>query len=352
MELETIKLKELVEFLKKSFKTQDSIPCVVILTDGESLYGEIPGKTFIDDVPIFKFVEDANELVIQHMSVHYNECSIYIPINQIAGVSFLELTRETIPLKSSGSPILDSIKDLPKFTGNYEELSEKMRERQIKREGFDHRRVMLEETLKIAEQRHFRIQKYAIDHLMAAQRPFRWGKITFERDTPLYCDWEYLTRISGGVTSLGVGIPGFSLSAGWSKSLWKSFKDKVFKKSISLNQACSQTEVLIGGYITPLTFKRTKKRHKNLARFTMEGKPWISMVITSKKVGTLEELRKSTFIVCYFKDDAFIFPKDLLKEIADPIRIFGESVSTTFETDFGKAECFVKARAASYIKNN
>lgn len=192
---------------------------------------------------------------------------------------------------------------------------------------------------------------------------FVWKDITFYQDTPLYSDWDYFFRKSGGINNVGIGFMA-SATVGWNKSLWSFFKEQLQANPSPVNESIGLDEVAKIGYITFLAEKTpdggTRKRFINSkARpipplsdkisVEMEGGKWIASVLTEKKISVPEELSEAPWDIVYFKEDAFMFPRTCWEDLVVPIKIYGDVVNTFLSTDFGKAKYFIKARAAAYL---
>jgi len=301
---------------------------IIILTDGTTFCTTIPGKAWGGGypglIPVSKQCFSLpNHLEVEHDQVD-KEHSIYIPFNQIAGISTLQYSQEQI--KTLGLPISSTY-----HVGSaYERL--------------------FEDFLPKAQRHLFKVERHHPMYRLTIHQPFKWGKISFGGDTPLYCDWDFLSKTSGGLNNLGVGFV-VSFSAGWKNSLWRSFKKKVEQTRTELDHVVSKREVTVSGFVQFVKFdKSTQLKSETEGLLEMESERWCSAIISSLKVKHISQLKKVSWTLAYFKEPAFMFPKDLWERFSQEIRVYGEVIPVAVKTEFGEVGCFIKARAAAYIK--
>jgi hypothetical protein len=208
---------------------------------------------------------------------------------------------------------------------------------------------MARETIGKALRLGFLVGHHQYGHPSFGTLAIQWGKTTFHSDTPLYCDWEFLIRKSGGLNSLGVGFVGLGVSAGWSSSLWSSFQEKVSGASAEIDRLCDGDEATISGYVTfSDTISEDGPTDVNNVVF-MEGVDWIPGIVTDAALDSAPDLEGVRWCLCYFRKDSFMYPASIWGNIQVPVRIYGEIVETPITTQLGRAECFMKARAGAYL---
>jgi len=312
------KIREAIVALKRAEPERYSITISIILTDGEVLCGTLPPypRPVIEPPPL-----DTLELYNEEKSI-----SIFVPFGKIAGIAPLPYRQEREPL--------------PRHRYLYSESPAD--------------RVIFDETLRKASVRGFEVRRHPPGVcFLEAREPVCYGEIKFTAETPLYCDWNYLSNKSGGINNLGVGFGLISFSAGWSKSLWTSFNRKVTNRKVSLRKICGRSDATLSGYISFLVNKVKSSDEEEIMykeeTLHMEGVRWLGSVIAEGRVISSKQLGKTSWAIVYFREDSFMFPKSLWEKITDPITLFGEVVNFSFKTEFGDSKCFVKARAAAYI---
>lgn len=324
--------EKIIEAVDRLYK--DNIRALsIILTDGTTLWGPIPCETYRAGVGL----EPVSELCFARAGYFelyydkpYKEKAVFIPLREIGGISPLSCTQlmgKRLTLRSIGRYLSRS----RLFDDSALEL-------------------MFRCLWKKAIRRGYPTKRYGpFMYTLPMEKPFRWEYINFLRDTPLYCDWDYLSKKNGGLNSLGVGFVA-SISAGWSKSLWSSFKKKVESTLVAYEHACSLQEVSLKGFPVFLTVRKSK----SLSDITeevlkMEGSKWYATIFSSEKVRNFKHLTNIEWIPIYFKEDSLMLPKDLWEKLSQPIRVFGDIVTAATKTQFGEVSCFVKARAAAFL---
>jgi hypothetical protein len=329
VELKPIPKEEIIKIIDK-FYNDGQYDFIIVLTNGQSICGSIKPKAYVLEnesirlLSVFEQCFSNTDMLELYYQIPYgnHHYSIYIPLEMIAGIHPLQYSEEKIE-----SPTKQHISYV-----------------------FPTQMYTLTDALQKAKKWNFKIEKHVVFYYLHITKPFYWGKIKFKGDTPLYCDWDFLSKKCGGLNNLGLGTPIIGFSVGWSKSLWSSFYNKVSKTEVKLEKACEYSEVTLSGYVTFIAHK-SHDGTEELHTMQMEGANWIGAVVTERKVKTLNDLKKTKWIICYFRENSFMFPLELWERFAEPIKVYGEVVPVCFETEFGKADCFVKVRASAYIKS-
>ena len=98
------------------------------------------------------------------------------------------------------------------------------------------------------------------------------GQIRFTNNTPVYADWEYFQRISGGINNIGVGVPLLSLSVGWNPSILSVFQKRTQEKVADIHDICSYSELVTEGSVLFFEKSNSATPFNNLQ---MEGSNWV-----------------------------------------------------------------------------
>jgi len=205
------------------------------------------------------------------------------------------------------------------------------------------RKAFYDRTLKIAEESDYPIHDVIVMYDLMSPSKFSWGEVEFSDDTALYCDWEYLQRRSGGVSSLGGGALGFSLSAGWEESLWSEFRDAVETNQVELDETKDHSEVAISGHVDFVTYANEYISKE------MDGSKWIAGVISEESVEDVSALEEMKWNVGFFKKESLMFPLETWEHIANPVTVYGNVIDSPIETGFGSVDHFIKMRAGAYL---
>ncbi len=321
------------KFLRKFVEESDTNSVLLILTDGTPLLGFLsPRRSYTTLGPYGekrKFetkdcLSETGYLHLEHRQIS-KEHSIFIPLEEIAGIHPFAYKQEEIPSdteRSAKTFLRGSV---------YEKLSKV--------------------TRKKARQKGFRVTKYHYAYeLFMRSESFDWGNVKFTSNVPLYADWGYFQRISGGIKSIGVGTPIGSISAGWDKSLWALFKKKTKERIKEIVDASTSPEVVVRGFIRLIDVIDESSEQNPMMNLDMEGAQWIPGVICAQQFGTARFLRHRPWVLVYLRSDGFMFPKALWKKIEQPINFFAEVVPVAVNTEIGPRDCFLKIRAAAFVK--
>lgn len=304
----------------------------VILVDGKTVLGSIPAQvstytvgTGERKVPSSKDRCFLNNALIIYYGKIFHEHSIYIPLDIIGGINIINYEEDVIELDSD--PIYSPATNMS--VSDY----------------------IFEDLFSYAIKNKLEIEPHFFQYMLVATKPFVWGDLSYKADVDLYADWNYLKNVSGGINSLGAGVGVFSLSGGWTRSLWSQFKDKVKQKRVDICKIEDECEVVIQGYITFIEYYPefpVLKGSVNTAE--MEGGRWLSAIISTKRISSVSEINGGQWALIYLREDGLMFPKMAWERISNPINIFCEVVHTFVVTEIGTAPFFLKARCAAYIK--
>jgi hypothetical protein len=308
----------------------------VVLVDGESLTGRLPGKRALisdfGDCPDSEAkgmrltpssevcFSAAGDLILRHDQPPDDVFSVMIPVSQIAGVGRIEFRQE----QAVGTDAL-----APEA---YCEFGKILKRRATMR-GFS---WFPEVRMYSPFGGHFRTGK--------------WGKVHFKAPTALYCDWEYLQNRSGGINNVGLGVPIVSISFGWENSLWAKLFKHLKSRKVELSGVEDQPECTVSGFVSFINHAVAKPKNQDeLTGLEMEGAEWVPAVMSEKRAQTYEDLKTMDWCFVYFRNDALMFPKRLWDHLSDAVTVFGEVFPAEIETENEKKNCFLKARAAAYI---
>jgi hypothetical protein len=330
---------------------QQEKPVIVLLTDGTSFYTILSyfyKYIFQDTLHWSFFIEKVRKLVPNHLVIdcrHFRDkYTFFIPYEKVAGLTPMEYEQKSfeVPSEDNQSKSLD----VPE-----RKSSQEINDFQI--EPYSALSYLNEDTWNKLSKQPFEKQKDII--LCAApiypsiitlnrQKPVKWGQVTFNYDTPLYCDWEFLSKKNSGINNLGVGIPIASFSAGWQVSLWKSFKKKLTQKSVPIEKLETKQEAMVSGFTYLL-----QSRNRKFNNLEIEAGTWTPGIVVENRVSNGLELVNQSWALAYFNEDDFMVPKTLWPNFSQKIRVYGEVIPVSIELEYGKRNCFIKARAAAYI---
>jgi len=189
-----------------------------------------------------------------------------------------------------------------------------------------------------------RFSDVAFSHIRKG-KPYRWGRIVFDRFEPLYCDWEYLSRISGGVRSLGVSVPFGGFSIGGEPSLWSLFEKKLRQSKALLPSELSNCDSQSGDVSCKGTVSFFEKRIVH----EMEDGQWELGALTRDWQDRRISLRDVEWVPVYLSTKGFMYPRELWDRIMSPFVLAGSIHKTSMRTYFGQKEFFLKVRLAAFL---
>ncbi len=307
---------------KPHMLSSEDTPNFIIRTSGETMYGsslipfdEMNGSVGTTPSPshIFNMDEidfNKHDYVVVKQGVNY----IAVPYSDIAGLTSIQFSQKKAESDSppTGSSVIDTLWN---------------------------------NSREIAKKSGYPTGYEPVSPCMGAPSDFSWDDVTFSDDTPLYCDWGYLERRSGGINSLGGGAFGVSISAGWDESLWSEFKNAVETSRTKLNKIGQHSEIATSGFIDFL-----KVDEEYISR-EMDGKEWIAGIISDEQINEVSETEYVTWSIGFFKKESLMFPLKSWECINNPITIYGEIIDSQIDTGFGRVDYFLKARAGAYLHN-
>ena len=320
MKFESIPKNEIVRMIEHCYLSGNS-SLLIVLIDGTALCAHISGQAWGGKglIPASEVCFSLKNHLEVEINLMHDEHSVYVPFNQIAGISILPYSQEEIETREAA-----------RSDSAY--------------------RKLCHDLMGKAKRHSFKIKRHFVAYGHLFRRPFKWGNISFGNDTPLYCDWDFLSKTCGGLNSLGAGFV-VSFSAGWKNSLMASFKNKVKHRRTEIGRICSKKEAVVSGFVQFVKFDETAfAKSEQKAFLEMESAKWCAAVISSTRVKHKKQFRNVSWALAYFNETSFMFPKSLWESFSQEIRIYGEVIPVTVRTELGKKSCFFKVRAAAYIK--
>lgn len=289
--------------LRQFVTESDGYGYAVVLVSGEWLYGDRVGT-------------DGDELVLEQYGYGHEE-TVAVPADEVAGVGDAPLRQTREPAASP--PPAPYTRNSPMAVSLYET------------------------TRSVAEERGYEVTPLYPMYDLAPPDDFAWGAVEFTEDTPLYCDWDHLSRRSGGLTSLGAGGFGFSVSAGWDESLWSAFRATVERTTVPLGVVGERSEATTESFVNFVEVDGASLTRE------MDGSEWIGAVLSETPVSDASELTTLDWAFAFFKRDGLMIPLDSWEHITDALAVFTEKVESRVQTGFGERRFYLKARATAYL---
>lgn len=320
---------------------------MITLIDGNTICGFLPSRGYLINQGRYKKPEDCcykeNKLILEIGS----EWSFFVPFTEIAGISALFYSQKdySIPRSSLWFDVEHGHEKLP---------DEKTELKRLVDEGIFFTKVSFWETLEkdiIAKCKryHFHIEFHFCNYCKGDFDTIAWGELIPESKSRLYTDWDYLSHMSGGVTSIGVGVVGISGSISWDNSLVGVRKRLMKKKTVSFEKikVSDKKPVVITAYIDTLRLKKNKKKEIHSVR--LEGAKWFPVLLYEENMFEYKNLEPNKWCVGYMKKECIEGTKEAFDFIRKPLRIQGEVIPFSIETLFGNCKYAIKIRNISSL---
>jgi hypothetical protein len=208
-------------------------------------------------------------------------------------------------------------------------------------------------------------------HPIGVRRPIVWGRIAFASFEPMYCDWDYLSRMSGGIRSLGLSTPIGGLSVGAEPSLWDAFVrqirstafidfDEIHTSSTGNFEPSEQPQGL-SMFLEKAGIKEAGQNkglcavRGNVTFFQervfheMEGGQWELGVFTKEWQDNRTKLEGVAWVPIYFLRKGFMYPRDLWERVMSPFTILCSCHGIKLNAFGAERHLFLKARLAAFL---
>ena len=334
---------------------------IITLIDGTSICGLLPPRVqrYYDgelrNVEPQDYCYSGNELNL--LDTRQCKEKIYrIPFNNIAGICALSYSQKGYRMESLEFPFTRE-----KKTGLCNSITSKtivnqrllrIDEESLMNEGryqtgkgFED--LLLDDLYTKCKQYDFPISVIHALYYRIIPKPIAWGELKVKSNFPIYADWEYVSHVSGGITSIGAGILAVSGSIGWQNSLYGAREQLMGKEIQSLNSICQseKNSVVISAYVDTVRLKKSNKM--TIPYESIEGEKWFPVILSEKKIGISEKFRPKEWCIGYMKESCILVPKIAFESIQEPLTIQGEIMPISLNTSFGECECVIKIRNIS-----
>ncbi|HEX2620206.1 MAG TPA: hypothetical protein VHL11_08670, partial [Phototrophicaceae bacterium] len=118
-------------------------------------------------------------------------------------------------------------------------------------------------------------------------------------------------------------------------------RKKIHEKHQEIGKECNNQEVVIQGFVR---FIEDPSLY-----LEMEGGIWEPAIICDHRFASTKALGSYSWSLAYFRKDGFMIPKNLCENAVQSANFYSEVVSTSFDMQFAKKNCFLKVRAAAII---
>lgn len=170
--------------------------------------------------------------------------------------------------------------------------------------------------------------------------------IWYEQDSWLYLDADAIRNRSGGINSIGFGIPVGSGSIGWDSPLINKAKRFLKRNVVDIGAHCIQkrSSYTLRGYVEFWDVSTFEPSSENGPLLQLEGARWGAAVVRRSPPAVRSS--EGPWALCYFRQDRLSLGAASWERIAQPVHIYGDNQPRQQKTDLGTAPCYLMARAA------
>lgn len=172
------------------------------------------------------------------------------------------------------------------------------------------------------------------------------GRIHYQEDTWLYLDSNAISLRSGGINSVGFGIPLASASIGWQSTLFNKAKRFLSHHVVDLGSYCAapHADLALSGYVEFFDVSGLRPSSEGGALLELEGALWTAAVARPSRgsVGSADD----RWALCYFRQESMMLGWASWGTMDQPVRVYGDKQPLEQKLDLGVAHCYLKARAA------
>ena len=175
------------------------------------------------------------------------------------------------------------------------------------------------------------------------------GPIRYQKDAMLYFDASAISERSGGINSIGFGLPAFSASVGWSRKLVSMAKDFLKNHVVEIGSHCAEprTDLTLKGYVEFWDISGVEPSSESGPLLELEGTQWTAAVVRPSPPGA--RTQNEPWALCYFRKDCMSLGPGSWEHIVQPVSIYGDKQPLEQTLDLGVAQCYLKARAAACL---
>jgi hypothetical protein len=293
MEFDPIPPEEIDEYLSKARHVGYALS--VILTDGTTLTGRSNATRSRADQSIVLSVEERN-----------GSSRVVIPVDRVAGIA-----EQVLPEVDGGVQPPDPALLVP--------AAEKA--------GLEVRRL---------------------SHIGGLHPGSTWeqGRIHYQEDTWLYLDSNAISLRSGGINSIGFGIPIASASIGWQSKLFNKARGFLGNHVVDVGSHCAapHADLALNGYVQFFDVSGYPPSSDVGPLLELEGSLWTAAVVRPSPRGTRSA--DDPWALCYFRQECMMLGWGSWENMLQPVRIYGDKQPQVQTLDMGVAYCYLKARAA------
>lgn len=162
--------------------------------------------------------------------------------------------------------------------------------------------------------------------------------IEFDKEELIYVDWDYFTRIKGGIGQVGVAPFSFA----WQPPL-RSFVMTEMKKG-----ALPRIRRFLAGHFgSPVQLRGFLVVPRTVQETRIEGEKCLLYVASMNK----DEIRQNEWVPIIIKEDSLSYPQEFFPKIASEMTFYGEEKQVPVRVDDNSTDKVLMIRAIGYLKD-
>jgi hypothetical protein len=171
----------------------------------------------------------------------------------------------------------------------------------------------------------------------------------YREDAILYFDADAISARSGGINSIGFGLPAFSTSVGWNRKLVSVAKGFLKNHVVEIGSHCAapRADLTLKGFVEFWDVSRVQPSSESGPLLDLEGTQWIAAVMRPSPPGA--RAPDEPWALCYFRHDRLSLGPGSWEHIGQPVSVYGDKQPREQTLDLGVAPCYLMARAAACL---
>jgi len=173
--------------------------------------------------------------------------------------------------------------------------------------------------------------------------------IRYQEDAILYFDANAISARSGGINSIGFGLPAFSASIGWSRKLVSVAKGFLKNHVVEIGSHCAEprADLTLKGFVEFWDVSGVQPNSESGPLLDLEGAQWTAAVVRPSPPGA--RAPDEPWALCYFRQDCMSLGPGSWEHIGQPVSIYGDKQPNEQTLELGIAKCYLMARAAACL---
>jgi hypothetical protein len=168
-------------------------------------------------------------------------------------------------------------------------------------------------------------------------------------DTFLYFDADAISARSGGINSIGFGLPAFSASIGWNHMLVGVAKGFLKNHVVEIGSHCAEprADLALKGFVEFWDVSEVQPSSESGPLLDLEGTQWIAAAVRPSPPGA--RAPDEPWALCYFRLDRLSVGPGRWEHVPQPVSVYGDKQPQEQTLDLGVAPCYLMVRVAACL---